>query len=352
MKKRAFITGLTGQDGSFLAEFLLEKDYEVFGLKRRTSNGSFERIGHILDKITVLDGDMADAFSLSAAIKKSAPDEVYNLAAQSFVKTSFQQPELTGNVTGLGITRLLEAVRTYAPKARVYQASTSEVFGMTPPPQSELSPFYPRSPYGCAKMYAYWMAINYRDSYGMFVSNGILFNHESKRRGREFVTQKIAQGVASIKLGHTEKLELGNLDAKRDWGHARDFVEAIWLILQHDKPDDFVVGTGEAHSVRDFCQLAFAHVGLDYENFVVINPEFKRPAEVDFLLADHSKATRVLGWEPKIGFQDLVYEMVDWAIAHPEEWLPRTNGKTEEVPEDSNAISIPCECSLSPANIP
>jgi len=323
-KKRALITGISGQDAGWLAELLLSKDYEVFGLKRRTSNGSLCRVEHLLDRIRIIEGDMTDAFSLSAAVRQSRPDEIYNLAAQSFVKVSFQQPEMTGNITGLGVTRLLEAVKTCAPKAKMFHCSTSEMFGLTPPPQNENSPFHPRSPYGCAKMYAYWMTVNYRESYGMFVSNGIMFNHASRKRGPEFVSQKIAQGVASIHHGFSKTLELGNLEAKRDWGHAKDVVEAMWLVLQQDKPDDFVIGTGEAHSVRDFCQLAFQRVGLDYEKHVVINPEFYRPAEVDYLLADASKARRVLGWVPKVKFQDLVNEMVDWAVDHPEEWMPKT----------------------------
>jgi GDPmannose 4,6-dehydratase len=320
MKKHALITGITGQDGSFLAELLLEKDYRVFGLKRRSSVVSTGRIKHLLDKIELLDGDMTDSASLREAVRISAPDEVYNLAAQSFVKTSFTEAEHTGDVTGLGVVRLLEACRNANSIPRFYQASTSEMMGASPPPQDESTPFYPRSPYGCAKLYAHWITKNYREAYGMFACSGILYNHESKRRGSEFVTQKIAQGVAAISLGHAKTLELGNLEAKRDWGHAKDYVEAMWLMLQHHQPADFVIATGEAHSVREFVETAFARVGLDYEEYVKINQAFVRPAEVNFLLGDASKAKSELGWKPKIRFNELVNEMVDHAVAHPEEW--------------------------------
>lgn len=319
-QKRALITGVTGQDGSYLAELLLEKGYKVFGLKRRSSVVSTGRIKHLLDEIEMLDGDLIDSSSLHEAVRRSKPSEVYNLAAQSFVQTSFAQPELTGEVTGLGVARLLEAIAKEAPEAKFYQASSSEMFGSAPPPQSEKTPFHPRSPYGVAKMYGYWLTVNYREQNKVFGCNGILYNHESPRRGSEFVTQKIAQGVAAIAHGHTKELRLGNLDAKRDWGHARDFVEAMWLMLQTDKADDYVVATGEAHSVREFAQAAFARAGLDYEEHVVIDPAFYRPAEVDFLLGDSSKARMALGWKPKIGFEDLVNEMVDWAMEHEEEW--------------------------------
>jgi GDPmannose 4,6-dehydratase len=297
-----------------MAELLLSKGYEVFGLKRRTSNSNIQRISHLLDKITILDGDMIDSASLVRAIKTSNPDEVYNLAAQSFVKTSFDQPELTTEVTGLGVTRLLEAVRMHAPHSRVYQASSSEMFGMTPPPQNEKSPFHPRSPYSCAKMYAYWLVINYREAHRLFASNGICFNHESPRRGIEFVTQKIAHGVAKIKKGLSKELILGNLDAKRDWGHAKDYVEAMWLTLQNHEPHDYVIATGEAHSVREFAELAFSTVGLDYRVFVKVDPQFMRPAEVDYLCGDYSLIKKETGWSPKITFESLVKEMVEAAM--------------------------------------
>lgn len=316
MGKRALITGITGQDGSWLTELLLSKGYDVYGLNRRTSTVNTGRVSHLLDKITLLSGDLGDFSSLCAAVKVAKPDEIYNLAAQSFVKTSFLQPEMTGETTGLGVLRLLEAIRAHAPGCRFYQASSSEMFGMCSPPQSEQSKFHPRSPYGCAKMYGYWITINYRESYGMFACNGVLFNHESSRRGIEFVTQKIAHGVAAIKLGLQEKLYLGNLDAKRDWGHARDFVEAMWLMLQHDTPDDYVVATGEAHSVREFCEHAFSHLDMDYKEYVKIDQQFMRPAEVDYLMGDASKARRVLGWFPKTTFRQLVEEMVDEAMVH------------------------------------
>lgn len=320
--KRALITGISGQDGSYLAELLLTKGYKVYGLKRRTSHISTGRIKHILDDIELIDGDLGDSASLLEAIRRSQPAEVYNLAAQSFVKTSFLQPELTGEVTGLGVTRLLEAVAKQAPEARFYQASSSEMFGSSPPPQNESTSFHPRSPYGAAKMYAYWMTVNHRerDENPLFACNGILYNHESPRRGSEFVTQKIAQGVAAIVHGYADCLKLGNLEAKRDWGHAKDFVEAMYLMLQAEKPDDYVVATGEAHSVREFVEAAFKHAKLDYNDYVKIDPAFYRPTEVDYLLGDSRKARNTLGWKPKIDFNELVNEMVDWAIAHPEEW--------------------------------
>lgn len=323
MSKRALVTGVTGQDGSYLAELLLSKGYKVYGLKRRCSVVSTGRIKHLLSDIELIDGDLCDSSSLIEAIRKSQPDEVYNLAAQSFVKTSFLQPEITGEITGLGVTRILEAISKEAPQARFYQASSSEMFGACKPPQNENSPFHPRSPYGAAKMYGYWMTVNYRerDENPIFGCNGILFNHESPRRGAEFVTQKIAQGVAAIHLKQATELRLGNLDAKRDWGHAKDFVEAMWLMLQQDKPDDYVVATGEAFTVRKFCEMAFERIGEDYEEYVKIDPKFYRPTEVDYLLGDCSKAEQKLGWRPKISLLELVREMVDSAIEHPEEWM-------------------------------
>lgn len=320
--KKALITGVTGQDGSYLSELLLSKGYKVFGLKRRTSMISTGRISNILPEIELIDGDLMDTASLIEAVRRSKPDEVYNLAAQSFVQTSFKQAELTGEVTGMGVTRLLEAVVKEAPEARFYQASSSEMFGSSKPPQNENSLFHPRSPYGCAKMYAYWMTINYREREkgNIYGCNGILFNHESPRRGSEFVTQKIAQGAAAVALGYSKVLKLGNLEAKRDWGHAKDFVEAMWLMLQQERPDDYVVATGEAHSVREFVEASFKRLGLDYQNHVEIDPAFYRPTEVDYLLGDYSKAKQALGWRPKTAFADLVNEMVDWAMAHPEEW--------------------------------
>jgi len=317
---KALITGITGQDGGYLAEYLLSIGYEVYGLKRRVSTNNLCRIEHLVDQITLLDGDLLDTSSLIRAIRASKPDEVYNLAAQSFVRTSFDQPELTGEITGMGVTRLLEALRLNAPETKFYQASTSEMFGGHPPPQSDDTPFYPRSPYGVAKLYAHWMTVNYREAYDMFACCGILFNHESPLRGPEFVTQKIAQGVASIKLGYTDHIELGNLDAKRDWGHAKDFVKAMHLMLQQPKPDDFVIATGEAHTVKEFCQVAFDRVGLGWENHVTTNEKHLRPSEVSYLLGDSSKAKRVLGWSPEVSFEALVHEMVDYALAHSEEW--------------------------------
>ncbi|MCS7178790.1 MAG: GDP-mannose 4,6-dehydratase [Anaerolineae bacterium] len=309
---RALITGITGQDGSYLAEFLLEKGYEVIGMVRRTSTVNFSRIQHIQDKITLVSGDLLDQGSLIAILREYEPDEVYNLAAQSFVPTSWDQPVFTGEVTALGVTRMLEAIRTVDPSIRFYQASSSEMFGkVREVPQNELTPFYPRSPYGVAKVYGHWITVNYRESFGIYAVSGILFNHESPRRGLEFVTRKVSYGVAKIKLGLARELRLGNLDARRDWGYAGDYVRAMWLMLQQPAPDDYVVGTGETHSVRELCEIAFAHVGLDWRDYVVQDPRYMRPAEVDLLVADPSKARRVLGWEPTVSFEELVRMMVD-----------------------------------------
>jgi GDPmannose 4,6-dehydratase len=308
----ALITGVTGQDGSYLAELLLEKGYRVVGVVRRTSHDSYERIGHLLDRIEIVAADLLDQHSLTIVIRDVEPDEIYNLAAQSFVPTSWSQPVLTGEFTALGVTRLLEAIRLARPSARFYQASSSEMFGKaTHTPQAEDTPFYPRSPYGVAKVYGHWITVNYRESYGIYGASGILFNHESPRRGLEFVTRKITHAVARIKLGLTDELRLGNLDAKRDWGFAGDYVEAMWRMLQQPEPDDYVVGTGETHSVREFAQLAFAHVGLDWEQYVKVDSAFVRPAEVDLLQANPEKARRTLGWKPAVGFPQLVTMMVD-----------------------------------------
>jgi GDPmannose 4,6-dehydratase len=310
--KTALITGITGQTGSYLAELLLEKGYKVFGVVRRASIDRHDRIAHLLDKVTILQGDLLDQNSLIDAVHKSNPDEIYNLAAQSFVPTSWNQPVLTGEFTALGVTRMLEAVRLMKKDARFYQASSSEMFGAAKEsPQSEKTPFHPRSPYGVAKVYGYWITVNYRESYEMFNCNGILFNHESPRRGLEFVTRKVTDAVARIKLGMAKEIALGNLEAKRDWGFAGDYVKAMWLMLQQDKPDDYVIGTGEMHSVRELCQIAFSHVGLNYEDHVKVDPAFLRPAEVDHLLADASKAKRVLGWKPSVSFNELIEMMVD-----------------------------------------
>jgi len=311
-ERRALITGITGQDGSYLAEFLLEKGYEVVGLVRRSSMVSFERIAHLQNQITIASGDLLDEASLIEALKHHRPTEVYNLAAQSFVQTSFGQAVLTGETTALGVTRLLDAIRIVDPSIRFYQASSSEMFGkVREVPQTEETPFYPRSPYGVAKVYGHWITVNYRESYGLHASSGILFNHESPRRGLEFVTRKITHTVASIFLGHQSELRLGNLEAKRDWGYAGDYVKAMWLMLQQDEPGDYVVCSGETHSVREFCELAFAHLGMDYQEFVVIDEAFFRPAEVDMLVGDPSRAISVLGWHREVGFQDLVAMMVD-----------------------------------------
>ncbi|WP_029214702.1 GDP-mannose 4,6-dehydratase [Kallotenue papyrolyticum] len=312
MKKRALITGITGQDGSYLAEFLLEQGYEVIGMIRRSSTVNFERIKHIQDRITLAPGDLMDEVSLIGLLREYRPTEVYNLAAQSFVQTSFSQPVFTGEVTGLGVTRLLDAIRIVDPEIRFYQASSSEMFGkVVEVPQRETTPFYPRSPYGVAKVYGHWITVNYRESYNLFACSGILFNHESPRRGLEFVTRKITHGVAQIKLGLANELRLGNLEAQRDWGYARDYVKAMWLMLQQDQPDDYVIATGQTHSVRRFCEIAFGHVGLDYRDYVVQDERFYRPAEVDLLVGDASKAREKLGWQPETSFEELVQMMVE-----------------------------------------
>ena len=312
MTKRALITGITGQDGSYLAELLLAKDYEVIGMVRRTSTVTFERIKHIQNRLTLVTGDLADEISLINLLREHRPTEVYNLAAQSFVQTSWAQPVFTGETTALGVTRMLDAVRIVDPSIRFYQASSSEMFGKVQAvPQSEDTPFYPRSPYGVAKVYGHWITINYRESYNMFACSGILFNHESPRRGLEFVTRKIANGVVRIKLGLDKELRLGNLDAQRDWGFAGDYVEAMWLMLQQEQPDDYVVATGETHAVREFCELAFGHVGLDYRDYIVQDERFMRPAEVDLLIGNPAKAKAALGWQPKTPFPNLVRMMVD-----------------------------------------
>ncbi|MDP2689676.1 MAG: GDP-mannose 4,6-dehydratase [Deltaproteobacteria bacterium] len=311
-KKKALITGITGQDGSYLSEFLLGKGYEVFGMVRRSSVERFERIEHIKDRITLVQGDLTDQSSLDEAVKTIGPDEVYNLAAQSFVPTSWNQPTLTGEVTGMGTTRLLESIRKIRPEARFYQASSSEMFGkVREVPQNELTPFHPRSPYGVAKVYGHFITVNYRESYNLFACSGILFNHESPRRGLEFVTRKITHGAARIKLGLSNELRLGNLDAKRDWGFAGDYVEAMWLMLQQDEPDDYVIATGHTHSVREFVEIAFAAAGLDWEKFVVMDERFLRPAEVELLVGDPSKAREKFGWRPKVDFKGLVTMMVE-----------------------------------------
>ena len=314
-QKRALITGITGQDGSYLAELLLEKDYEVFGLVRRSSTVNFERIGHLQDQIELISGDLLDQKSLVSALQTARPQEVYNLGAQSFVPVSWEQPMLTGEVTGLGVTRLLEAIRTCDENIRFYQASTSELFGKAQEtPQNEQTAFYPRSPYGVSKLYAHWITINYRESYGLFACTGILFNHESPRRGREFVTRKITYGVARIKHGLDQELRLGNLDSRRDWGYAGDFVRAMWMMLQQDEPDDYVVATGTSRTIGEFCEVAFAHVGLDWRQYVVMDERFLRPAEVYTLLGDATKAREKLGWEPEVGFEEMVRQMVDWDL--------------------------------------
>ena len=309
---KALVTGVTGQDGSYLADFLLERGYEVFGMVRRTSTINFDRIRHLQDRIKIVRGDLLDEVSLISILRENDPDEIYNLAAQSFVPTSFEQPVLTGEFTGLGVTRVLDAIRIVNHAVRFYQASSSEMFGkVRETPQRENTPFYPRSPYGAAKVYAHWMTVNYRESYGLFACSGILFNHESPRRGVEFVTHKITRAAARIKLGLAGELRLGNLDAQRDWGYAPDYVRAMWLMLQQDHPDDYVIATGETHSVREFCQEAFQHLGLDWEKYVVVDPKLYRPAEVDLLVGDYGKAKRVLGWEPSVNFQELVRIMVE-----------------------------------------
>ncbi len=309
---KALITGVTGQDGSYLAEFLLAKGYDVVGMVRRTSHHSYERIEHLLDRIEVVAADLLDQHSLTVVLQETQPDEVYNLAAQSYVPTSWSQPVLTGEFTALGVTRILEAIRLVHPSARFYQASSSEMFGKVhETPQRETTSFYPRSPYGVAKVYGHWITVNYRESYDLYAVSGILFNHESPRRGIEFVTRKVTDGVARIKLGLARELRLGNLEARRDWGFAGDYVEAMWLMLQQPGPQDYVIGTGETHSVRELVERAFTHVGLDWERHVVSDPKYYRPAEVDLLMADSSKARRELGWSPKVSFDDLVSQMVD-----------------------------------------
>jgi GDPmannose 4,6-dehydratase len=310
--KKALITGITGQDGSYLAEFLLEKGYQVIGMVRRTSTLNFQRIEHIQDQIELAQGDLLDEVSLMTILQEHRPDEVYNLAAQSFVQTSWLQPVFTGKVTALGVTRLLDAIRMVDTDTRFYQASSSEMFGQVRAvPQDETTPFYPRSPYGVAKVYGHWITINYRESYDLFACSGILFNHESPRRGLEFVTRKVTHGAARIKLGLANELRLGNLESRRDWGYAGDYVKAMWLMLQQNKPDDYVVGTGKTWSVRDLCQTAFSYLDLDWQEHVVQDPRFYRPAEVDLLISDPSKARRVLNWEPTVSFEELVHMMVD-----------------------------------------
>jgi GDPmannose 4,6-dehydratase len=306
---RALITGVTGQDGSYLAEFLLARGYEVIGMVRRSSTLNFERIAHIQDRLTLVSGDLTDGSALIHILRDQRPSEIYNLAAQSFVPTSFGQPVLTGDVTGLGVTRVLDAIR-------FYQASSSEMFGkVVETPQREATPFYPRSPYGVAKVYGHWATVNYRESYDLFACSGILFNHESPRRGLEFVTRKIAYGVARIKLGLDRELRLGNLDAQRDWGFAGDYVEAMWLMLQQDRPDDYVIATERTHTVRRFCEIAFGHVGLNWQDHVILDERFVRPAEVDLLIGDATKAHTALGWHPKTSFEDLVAMMVEADLA-------------------------------------
>lgn len=309
---KALITGITGQDGSYLAEFLLEQGYEVVGMVRRSSTINFHRIAHIQDRIKLAQGDLLDQVSMIHVLEEYRPDEVYNLAAQSFVQTSWSQPVFTGEATALGVTRMLDAIRIVDPEIRFYQASSSEMFGkVVTVPQNETTPFYPRSPYGVAKVYGHWITVNYRESYNLHAVSGILFNHESPRRGLEFVTRKISYGVAKIKMGISDELRLGNLDARRDWGFAGDYVRAMWQIVQNDMPQDYVIATGETHSVEEFLALAFGYVDLDWQEFVVQDPRFMRPAEVDLLVGDASKAGKELGWEPKVTFKELVHMMVD-----------------------------------------
>ena len=316
MAKKALITGITGQDGSYLAELLLEKGYDVVGLHRRSSTVTFERISHLTDHLVLVPADLLDESSLIRVLKDHRPTEVYNLAAQSFVQTSFAQPILTGEVTALGVTRLLEAILMVDPSIRYYQASSSEMFGkVLEVPQTEHTPFYPRSPYGVAKVYGHWITVNYRESYDLHASSGILFNHESPRRGLEFVTRKVSFSAAAIKLGLQKTVSLGNLDAQRDWGYAADYVRAMWLMLQQDEPGDYVVATGETHPVKELCQIAFDQVGLNWEDHVVVDEQFLRPAEVDLLIGDPSKARTKLGWKPEVGFEELVRMMVDADLA-------------------------------------
>jgi GDPmannose 4,6-dehydratase len=330
----ALVTGVTGQDGSYLAEFLLDQGYKVIGMVRRTSTINFDRIRHLQDKIEIVQGDLLDQMSLISLLQEHRPQEVYNLAAQSFVPTSFTQPVLTGEYTALGVTRVLEAVRIVDPTIRFYQASSSEMFGkVVEVPQRESTPFYPRSPYGVAKVYGHWITVNYRESYNIYGCSGILFNHESPRRGLEFVTHKITHAVARIKLGLADTLRLGNLESQRDWGYAGDYVRAMWLMLQQAAPDDFVIATGETHSVREFVEEAFGYVDLDWRDYVLQDPKFYRPAEVDLLVGDASKAGRELGWEPSVDFRSLVRLMVDAdlrALQNPSQPYPLA---TEEVPQ-------------------
>ena len=322
MAKKALITGVTGQDGSHLAEFLLETGYEVVGMVRRSSTVNFDRIANIQDKITLVAGDLLDEISLIHVLQEHKPDEVYNLAAQSFVQTSWSQPVFTGEVTALGVTRLLDAIRLVDPTIRFYQASSSEMFGkVREVPQTEDTPFHPRSPYGVAKVYGHWITVNYRESYDLFAVSGILFNHEGPRRGLEFVTRKITHAVARIALGLQDELRLGDLEPRRDWGWAPDYVRAMWLMLQQETPEDIVIATGETHSVGEFCEVAFSHVGLDYRKHVVKDERFMRPAEVDLLVGDPTKAKNVLGWEPTVAFEELVHRMVDADMAGLQERL-------------------------------
>lgn len=322
MKRRALITGITGQDGSYLAELLLDKGYDVVGMVRRTSTVTFERIDHIMDRVQLHSGDLMDPLSLIEALRAHEPDEVYNLAAQSFVPASFEQPVLTGETTALGVTRLLDAIRVVNPAIRFYQASSSEMFGeVREVPQTETTPFHPRSPYGVAKVYAHWITVNYRESYGLHASSGILFNHESPRRGLEFLPRKISHGVAQIALGQADELRLGNLEAKRDWGYAGDYVDAMWRMLQLDEPDDFVICTGETRTVREFCETAFSRAGLDADDHVVVDEKFYRPAEVDLLVGDRAKAESILDWRPTVDFTGLVEMMVDSDLALVEQRL-------------------------------
>jgi GDPmannose 4,6-dehydratase len=317
MSKNALVTGITGQDGSYLAEFLLDQDYQVIGMVRRSSTVNFGRIEHIQNRITLVHGDLLDQTSLLQIMRDHEPAEIYNLAAQSFVPASWQQPVLTGEFTALGVTRMLEAMRTVVPQARFYQASSSEMFGkVREVPQKETTPFYPRSPYGAAKVYGHWITVNYRESYDLFACSGILFNHESPRRGLEFVTRKVTYGASQIKLGLADELRLGNLEARRDWGYAGDYAKAMWLMLQQDVPDDYVVGTGETHSVKELCQIAFGYLGLDWQQHVVVDPQFYRPADVDLLVSDPTKARQRLVWEPEVGFEDLIKMMVDADMTH------------------------------------
>jgi len=317
MTKTALITGITGQDGSYLAEFLLSQGYEVAGMVRRSSTVNFGRIEHIQDQVTLVHGDLLDQTSLIDILRQHRPDEIYNMAAQSFVPVSWNQPVLTGEFTALGVTRMLEAMRSVVPEARFYQASSSEMFGQVREvPQRETTPFHPRSPYGVAKVYGHWITVNYRESYDLYSCSGILFNHESPRRGLEFVTRKVTYGAARIKLGLASELRLGNLDARRDWGFAGDYVKAMWLMLQQDQPDDYVVGTGETRSVRDLCEVAFNRLGLDWNKYVQVDQQYYRPAEVDLLVSDPTKAKEQLGWEPEVSFQELIHMMVDADLAH------------------------------------